>query len=175
MVIPSLQAGGMERVMSELIGYLASQNNIILHLVLYGISREIFYPIPENLKVHKPDFIFNNKLRLLSTVRTLLFLRKTIKHLAPDSILSFGEYWNSFVLLSLLGLKLPVYVSDRSQPDKSLGCFHENLRKWLYPKAMGVILQTEKAKEIFVVRNRQKNISVIGNPIKQYTPGVIHE
>ena len=168
LLIPSLQAGGMERVMSELAWYFSEKDEVELHLVLYGINREIFHSLPENIEVHKPVFQFSNRLRFLNTLRTLSFLRKRIRRLAPDSILSFGEYWNNFVLLALLGLKYPVFVSDRSQPDKSLGRFHDMLRHLLYPSARGLILQTGKAKDIYLRKNKHKNISVIGNPIRSF-------
>jgi GalNAc-alpha-(1->4)-GalNAc-alpha-(1->3)-diNAcBac-PP-undecaprenol alpha-1,4-N-acetyl-D-galactosaminyltransferase len=169
LTIPSLQAGGMERVMSELAFYFASKSEPEVHLVLYGISREIFYPIPDNIIIHIPKFKFDNRWRLFYTLKTLCFLRKSIRKIKPTSILSFGEYWNNFVLLSALCLRYPVFVSDRSQPDKSLGWFHDNLRHWFYPRAKGLICQTEKAKEIFLAKNRHSNIAVIGNPIKNYS------
>jgi GalNAc-alpha-(1->4)-GalNAc-alpha-(1->3)-diNAcBac-PP-undecaprenol alpha-1,4-N-acetyl-D-galactosaminyltransferase len=164
LVIPSLQAGGMERVMTELIYFISKQKDIEQHLILYGITREIFYPVPESVSIHRPSFIFNNKFRLLSTFKTLIYLRKEIKRIDPESILSFGEYWNSFVLISVAGLKYPVFVSDRCQPDKSLGRFHDWLRKRMYPKAKGIIAQTIKAKEIYHTFN--SNITVIGNPVR---------
>ncbi len=168
LVIPSLQAGGMERVMSELAGYFALKKDVELHLVLFGITREMFYSIPDSISVHKPSFRFNNKQRIISTIKTLYFLRRKIKQINPDSILSFGEYWNNFFLISTLGLKHHKYISDRSQPDKSLGRLHDLLRQWLYPKATGLILQTEKAKEIYLENNRHDNIAVIGNPIREF-------
>ncbi len=167
LAIHSLQAGGMERVMSELIWFFASKKQVKIHLILYGVTREIFYPLPENIEIYLPSFKFRNKWRLISTIRTLLFLRRTIKKISPDSLLSFGEYWNNFILLSVFGLKYPVFISDRSQPDKSLGWLNDNLRHWLYPKATGLILQTEKAKEIYLTKNKHNNIAVIGNPIKK--------
>jgi GalNAc-alpha-(1->4)-GalNAc-alpha-(1->3)-diNAcBac-PP-undecaprenol alpha-1,4-N-acetyl-D-galactosaminyltransferase len=166
LVIPSLQAGGMERVMTELAEYFSARENIETHLILYGITREIFYPIPENIFIHKPSFSFNNKWRHLSTIKTMIFLRNTIRRIKPYSVLSFGEYWNNFVLLSLFGLNYQVFVSDRSQPDKSLGWIHDMLRNRLYPKAKGLIFQTEKAKEIFLSKNKHPNTAVIGNPIR---------
>ena len=168
LVIHSLQAGGMERVMSELASFFANKGEIETHLVLYGINREIFYEIPDNVIIHKPKFIFNNKKRLISTLKTILYLRKTIKSVKPKSVLSFGEYWNNFVLLSTIGLRYRVFVSDRSQPDKSLGKFQDCLRQKLYPKATGLILQTEKAKEIYLRNNHHHNIAVIGNPIRTF-------
>ena len=167
LVIPSLQAGGMERVMSELAGYFATKKDVEIHLLLYGIQREIFYALPPDIKIHKPGFTFKNSLRLYYTIKTIFFLRKSIKKIKPDTILSFGEYWNNFVLLALLGTKYPVYVSDRSQPDKSLGKFHDLLRKWLYTKSAGVILQSKKARSIYQKNIRRINIKVIGNPIRE--------
>ena len=166
LVIPSLQAGGMERVMSELVWAFSAREDVEVHLILYGISRDIFYSIPDIIHLHKPAFKFSNHFRFFNTLRTLFYLRRTIKHIRPLSVLSFGEYWNNFVLLSLLGLKYPVFVSDRSQPDKSLGRFQDILRRILYPSARGIILQTGKAKEIYLQKHRHKNIAVIGNPIR---------
>jgi GalNAc-alpha-(1->4)-GalNAc-alpha-(1->3)-diNAcBac-PP-undecaprenol alpha-1,4-N-acetyl-D-galactosaminyltransferase len=165
-IIPSLQAGGMERVMAELANYFVKKEEIELHLVLYGIKRDVFYAIPKDIHVHKPSFTFNDSIRVVSTVRTLFFLRSIIKKIKPDSILSFGEYWNSFVLLSLYGLKFPVFVSDRSQPDRSLGKLQDRLRSFLYPRAKGVIAQTKIAKEVYQRLYRHTNICVIGNPIR---------
>jgi GalNAc-alpha-(1->4)-GalNAc-alpha-(1->3)-diNAcBac-PP-undecaprenol alpha-1,4-N-acetyl-D-galactosaminyltransferase len=165
LLIPSLQAGGMERVMSRLIQHFAAKPGIELHLILYGIKREVFYPLPAGVKVHRPGFIFDNRFRLWHTVKTLWYLRQKFKQLRPDTVLSFGELWNNFVLLALYGLKTAVYVSDRCQPDKSLGRFQDWLRKWLYPRAAGVIAQTEKAKQLYQTYFQHSNIAVIGNPI----------
>lgn len=167
LVIPSLQSGGMERVMSELAHYFCGKSEYEVHLVIYGISREIFYKIPENIQIHKPTFEFDNTKRAWNTIKTLWFLRKKIKEIHPDTVLSFGELWNNFVLLASLGLKVPVFVSDRCQPNKSLGKLQNNLRNWLYPKSAGVICQTQKAKDIYQGMFRHFNFVVIGNPIRE--------
>lgn len=166
LVIHSLQAGGMERVMSEVANHFSMKQNVKVHLLLYGIKRDIFYPLSSNITIHKPSFLFNEDKRMISTLKTILFVRRKIIQINPDTILSFGEYWNSLVLIATMGLRYPVYVSDRNQPDKSLGKTHDLLRKWLYPFAKGVIAQTNKAKEIFNSTYRQKNIAVIGNPVR---------
>lgn len=162
-LIPSLQVGGMERVMSELIGEFAKKEKVELHLILYGKTREVFYYLPNNIIIHKPEFKFGK--RLIFTLKTLLFLRQKVREVNPDTILSFGEIWNNFVLIALTGLKYPVYVSDRCQPDKNLGKMHEVLRKYLYPKASGIIAQTNVAKEIYRKKINNSNIAVIGNPV----------
>lgn len=167
LVIPSLQAGGMERVMSEIAWNFSKRKNVELHLIMFGRNRDIFYNIPDNIIIHKPEFIFDDKHRTLSTLKTIFFIRKEIKKINPDRILSFGEIWNSFVLLSLFGTKYKVYISDRCRPNKSFGRFHDFLRKKLYSKAEGVIAQTNKAKEIYSQQFHNENIVVIGNPIRE--------
>ncbi|MCX6238335.1 MAG: glycosyltransferase [Bacteroidia bacterium] len=167
LVIPSLHAGGMERVMSELVGYFCQKLNVEVYLVMYGMKPEIFYPLPHNLVIHQPDWEFDNKKRKWNTLKRMIYLRHTIKKINPNSILSFGEYWNSFVLLALFGLKYPLFVSDRCQPNKSLGRIHNVLRRWLYPKAAGVIAQTQIAKDIYWNQFHHTNIQVIGNPIRR--------
>jgi len=166
-VIPSLQAGGMERVISELAGHLCKKPELEVHMVLYGIKPELFYKVPDNLIIHKPLSIFNNRLRFFYTIGRLVYLRNTISKIFPDTLLSFGELWNSFVLLALWNLPYPVYISDRCSPARKFKSFFTLLRKVLYPKAKGVIAQTEKAKEIYETQFRNDNICVIGNPIRQ--------
>ena len=167
LIIPSLNAGGMERVMSELAIYFCSKPELEVHLVMYGIKPELFYSIPSNLIIHKPDFNFNNKLRFWFAIKTLFFLRKKVKSISPNSILSFGEYWNNFVLIALFGLKFPVFVSDRCQPDKSLGKIHNTLRRFLYSRSKGVVVQTKKAEEIYQKIVPGAKLFVIGNPIRE--------
>ena len=176
LIIPSLQAGGMERVMSELISYFSKKHNVKIHLILYGINRDIFYSLPEGVSIHKPKFEFNNRNRAWSTLKTLVFLREKVQSIKPKVVLSFGEVWNNFVLLALFGLKVPVFVSDRCQPDKSLGRLHNTLRKILYRRAKGVIVQTDQAKGVYTSFLTPPKIHVIGNPIRQISnPERIHK
>jgi glycosyltransferase involved in cell wall biosynthesis len=169
-IIHSLGIGGMERVMALLLNEFAKKfdGQHELHLILIGRKRELLQQIPDDIIVHKPSWEFNNTFRLFSTLRTLFFLRKTLKKLKPDCVLSFGELWNNLVLLASLGLRLPVFVSDRSVPNKNLGLLHNFLRKTLYPTAEGFIAQTDKAAKIAQNSSWNSNISIIGNPIEPF-------
>ncbi|MDD2983066.1 MAG: glycosyltransferase [Crocinitomicaceae bacterium] len=165
-LIPSLEYGGMERVMSLLLNVFAKKN-VQLHLILYGKTREVKYNIPDSVIIHRPTFSYSATNRFIFTLKTLLYLRKEIKKIKPNSILSFGEYWNNLVLISLYGLRYPVYISDRSQPNLNLGKIQNKLRDFLYPKAKGYIAQTLKAAEIAKKNEWNSNITVIGNPIRE--------
>lgn len=151
--------------MSLLISEFSGQPDLRVHLVLYGRNREVFYELPDDVSLHRPEFEFDRYPRILSTLLTLLFVRRTLLALKADGVLSFGERWNSFVLLALLGVRIPVFVSDRCRPEKSLGWLHDRLRRWLYPRATGVIAQSAHAKRIFERTYRHGNIQVIPNPV----------
>jgi len=156
----------MERVMAELANYFSKKEEFEIHLILYGINREVFYNIQDSVIIHIPPFKFNNKVRVVSSLRTIFFLRRIITKLSPYSILSFGEYWNSFVLLSLIFTRFIIFISDRCSPEKRYSLLHTILRKVLYPGAAGIIAQTETAFNIYTSQGLNNNIRVIGNPIR---------
>lgn len=156
----------MERVMSILLNDFAQRAQIEVSLILIGRNRNIEYDLNQNILVYKPSFIFDDTKRNLSTLKTMQFIRKTVKKIQPNCVLSFGEVWNNLVLLSLLGKKVPIFISDRSQPDKNLGFLHNFLKKKFYHKASGFIAQTSQAASIAKRKKLNKNIKVIGNPIR---------
>lgn len=161
----------MERVMTEIAWNFSRRNDIELHLLMFGKDRNIFYDIPQNIIIHKPSFQYTNGQRVWFTLRTILYIRKELRQLRPDRILSFGNYWNSLVLLSTIGMRLKIYVSDRSKPDKDMGKLQNWLRRKLYPKASGIVAQTHKALEISQRMALNDNIVVIGNPIRSIDLG----
>jgi GalNAc-alpha-(1->4)-GalNAc-alpha-(1->3)-diNAcBac-PP-undecaprenol alpha-1,4-N-acetyl-D-galactosaminyltransferase len=168
LIIHSLGIGGMERVMVHLLEEFSKYENVELHLLLIGNKREVLYTLPKNVVIHKPIWEFDNNKRKLHTLKTISFIRKSLKDIDPDTVLSFGEIWNNLVLLATLGLKVPIYVSDRSIPGKNLGRFQNFLRNKLYPKASGFIAQTEKAEKVAIKSGWNNNIIIIGNPVAKF-------
>lgn len=166
-VIPSLQPGGMERVMSVLANGFAFFCDVEVHLILYGSDRSVFYQIEPNIQIHIPKFEFNKQRRTWCTWRTIRFLRRTIHEINPSTVLSFGSMWNSLVLLSCVGIKNPVFISDRGTPLRYTTGIHAKLKNILYPTAAGIVVQTKYAEEVYRKRFRQKNYCVIGNPIRE--------
>ncbi|MBK8486685.1 MAG: glycosyltransferase [Bacteroidetes bacterium] len=157
----------MEKVMASLANYFATNSKDEIHLILYGKPHEIFYDIHTLVIIHKPHFAFNTKYRRINTIKTACFIRSTIRKIRPITILSFGHIWNSLVMLSLLGIKKKIFLSDRAQPDLPISFVYQKLRKYLYPKATGIIAQTIYAKDFFQRWMPYNNIRVIANPIHE--------
>ena len=83
--------------MSELINGFIREQDAEVHVILYGIARDCFYEIDKRAVFHIPGFKFTNKHRTWSTLKTMQYLRGEIKRIKPDTVLSFGNYWNKEV------------------------------------------------------------------------------
>ena len=163
LVLPNNTCGGMERVMIEIANYLSLIDNIQVHLVLY--ENDNFYFIDKKVIIHLPSKK-KTKRKILLLFKYFWYLRNTFKKVKPYSILSFGETYNSFCILSNWGLGNRIFVSDRSRPDKDWGRFHNLLRKFTYKMATGIIAQTNYAATFICNEIKKTNIFVIGNPIR---------
>ena len=176
LVCPSLKAGGTERVVAEFANFLAGDLTCDVQLILFS-DVDSFYTLSDRVSVIALDSA--HKSERLSTLRKFGRLRSTLKCLRPSAVLSFGCVYNSFVLVAALGLGLRVYVSDRSNPYRNTefrlrrdplkrhdGPIHYFLRKWLYPKAAGVLVQTEAARTIEQTFSSNRNIVMFPNPTR---------
>ncbi|MEW7279393.1 glycosyltransferase [Aquimarina sp. 2201CG1-2-11] len=167
LVIPTFLSGGMERVMSELANHWAHEG---VHVdLIFLVDHEPFYQISEKLNsVSMPSFGYKKNVlsKLFYKVKLLFYLRRKYKNLNPDVVLSFGEGYNLFVILSTLGTKKKIYVANRSNPFKKLPFMLKMFEKVLYPIAEGIFVQTSLAKEVVYNKIKHENIKVIPNPIK---------
>jgi len=165
LVIPSMISGGMERVMSELANYLVKNDARVWLILMF--RDEVFYKLDPRIQVIEPSF--RKRSNLTYAFFLFPFVRRKIRSIHPDTVLSFGERYNSYVLLATLGLPYPVYISDRSSPHKSLSNFNLWMSKLLYKKSAGIVAQTSKAAELLSKRLKgaQSNIRVIPNPLRE--------
>jgi glycosyltransferase involved in cell wall biosynthesis len=168
LAIPSLNIGGMERVMIEIANFIKNNSDYEVTIIKLTRSEKNFYTIPNGVTLVEPDFSFNRKLRIYHSFKLLWFLIKTIRRIEPLSVLSFGEMYNSFVLLSSFFTNTKYFVSDRSQPNRKWGFFHEKMRKLIYGRAYGIVAQTSYSKDFFESELNHKNIQVIPNPVREH-------
>lgn len=167
LISPSLKNGGLERVMSELATYFASKKEVQVYLILL-IRCDKFYSVSEKVQIIEPDFNYKNYSRVFFTFKILIYLRRTVKKINPSVVLCFGERYNSFAILSLIGTNNSVFVSDRSSPCFRMNLFDRLLKKVLYKISAGIIAQTSLSKEIAKKEINHHNITVIPNPIKKF-------
>lgn len=171
LIIPSLDQGGMERVMSNIANSFVNRG-IETHLILL-INRNIAYTVDDRVLIHFPEFEYNSSLR--NKFKVLSYLIKKLREIRPTSALSFGEIFNSLSIVAGKLTGINIYISDRSSPIKSKGLINDALRKLLYPLANGLIAQTNFAKEVFKRRKYNSNIIAIPNPLKELASKNAHQ
>lgn len=162
-VLSSLSAGGMEQVMVQLANYFA-QTGVAVEFILLS-KKPHFFTLHPAIDYKEPKFTIDQMSRILFQWRDFWYLRKQLKKLKAQHVLTFGGKYNSFVLLAGLGLKKKIFISDRSRPTISYGRFLDAINPRVYHFATGIIAQTDIAKKILEQKIRHSNIKVISNPL----------
>jgi GalNAc-alpha-(1->4)-GalNAc-alpha-(1->3)-diNAcBac-PP-undecaprenol alpha-1,4-N-acetyl-D-galactosaminyltransferase len=165
-VAPSFSMGGMQSASITLANELVTLKycNVILCSI---IQKEHFYTINEDIKVVEP---INFNLNSISLLKTILYLRATIRRYNPESILVFGKFYGSISLLSAIGLKKRVFITERSSPYYKWPLMQRLFNRLVYSLILptGVISQTSIAKEVQQSYYGNKTpIRVVPNAIKR--------
>jgi len=166
-VSPSTNMGGIERALVLLANTFIEKDYKVDFISC--LAGEHFYELRREICLIEPNFkrLPGLNSRLIFYPRLCLFIRRTIISKNPDAILSFGDWFNPIVLLSLLGLRYPVFISDRTSPDR-YGFPLEQVKTILYPRSTGFIAQTKRAADFKHKKFGQKlNIKVIPNALRE--------
>lgn len=160
-VTRNMLAGGAERVIAQLANYFVKQG-IDVKIVTLD-DEKMFYDINSQIEMIAIGKKSTN--RLLDKWKRYSEVRRIVDCLKPDVVLSMPEDIGIYVILALLGCRIPVYVSERNNPWVMPNVkVTRLLRRLMYPFAKGLIFQTDTAKSFFP-KNIQKKSVVIGNPI----------
>lgn len=158
-VIGSLEAGGAQRTVVLLCEGLLSQGHHV-SVVTFNGSEKDFFELPKGIE--------RTALCISSCLQTLIKftrLRRGILATKPDVIVSFIETMNIMVLFAMWGTKVPVVVSERSNPKSyKISVIWKWLRWWIYQKTDRIIVQTKAVSNYFLPKFQGK-LSVIPNPV----------
>jgi glycosyltransferase involved in cell wall biosynthesis len=158
-----LAGGGMERSLVTLANHFINAGSDVTIINLY--KTEIFFEIDSRINIVWPSFKRVNK--AIYILRLLSYIRKEVHRIKPEVVLSFGETFNAYVIIStrLLDLRRLI-LSNRMWPSLKLGFPLDQANYLLYRYADGVIAQTTKAKELISEKSPNKNIVIIPNSVK---------
>lgn len=166
-IIPTLKQGGMERVVSELANYANTKGYDVS--IIFLEKNSLFYHLDERINTYFPSFGYQKTFisKLIFKIKLLFYIRKIVLKVQPISVFSLPHKYNSLSVLALFKTKVPIYVSDRSNPKNNIGFFQELFRKLMYPYANGIIAQTRFAELTMIQKGiRNDNYKVIPNPVK---------
>lgn len=158
-----LGSGGIERASSSLANHFSHLGYDIQILALY--KDKIFFKLDKSVNFVEPNFDRTDLGKLNYVFKLIRFIRNETKKFNPDTILAFSEWTNPYVVLALMGLKYPVFLSDRMNPLAKLPVISEVLKRITYRFVSGIIAQTNFAKRILYEKTKSNKIYVINNPV----------
>ena len=158
-----LKGGGQERALSSMANYYAKKDYTVSVINLF--RTEQFFELDNRIQVFWPKINRQKYNRIVYALLTIPYLRKAVKDFNPDVLLSYGDWFNPFVIFATKGMKKKIYVFDRMGPGINLGYLINNARKLTYRLADGVVVQTQIAANIVRHQTKAKNIKVLPNPV----------
>ncbi|SHM67102.1 glycosyltransferase [Myroides odoratimimus] len=164
LIIPSLEKGGMERVMSTLANEFCKLGNRVT-IICTLPNRSIEYDLDERVNV--VSYKVNYKKSIIFKLKICNYLIRTLKNVPCDYVISFGERFNPMSILCARILRKPIFISDRSNPYKVFSKAIELQRRLSYPYASGMLAQTTEAKKILGNKGFNNNIEVFANPLRK--------
>ena len=164
-VSPGLSGGGgMERSLVTLANYFSKIGYEISIVSLF--KSEVYFDVNEKIKIIWPNIERAKHNRIIYSVLIIKYFRTAIKKVNPDAVISFGEWFNPYVILVTRFLGIRLFVSDRMGPNLSLGFMLETARKFSYRYANGIIAQTKASASILSKKTGVKRIKVIPNAVQ---------
>jgi GalNAc-alpha-(1->4)-GalNAc-alpha-(1->3)-diNAcBac-PP-undecaprenol alpha-1,4-N-acetyl-D-galactosaminyltransferase len=165
-ILNSLEIGGIGSVASLLANGISLNNKIEIDLILLH-DKQKFFEVDDKVKIISNPYKREFQKKMIYAFKTFNFLRKTISNGKYDRIVVHGEWITSFVSFSLLGVRRPpIYFYDHSNPLRKGQHPFQALMKWTYGRADGIIVLSQKAKEVIFAKSKNKNIIVIDNIVE---------
>ena len=163
LVISDLSYGGQEKVMATLAAEWSRHFDV--HVICI-FSARTDYPLPDNVKLHGLNVNNHSFItKIFSTIGAFFKFRQLLSLYLPKAILSFAPVYNMFTIVSSFCKHQRVFVSERNNLKRFSSRSVYYCRKIIYPHAVGIIAQTQVAKERMYKQIRHKNITVIPNPV----------
>lgn len=157
-VIHALGYGGA----GKMIVYLANHfSKIGYDVVVYVEEQEgKHYDMEPGVQIYQETEFFNNY--YTRHFRQIFQLRRRVKEIKPDMVISFQTNQNALSVLATRGRHIPVIVSERGDPYQ-YNDIVAKLKTWVINKAEGGVFQTHKAMQYYG-KELQKRSIVIYNP-----------
>ena len=172
LAISSLSTGGSERVISNMANHWAANGWDIVLLTTDNGREPPFYPLHPSVEYINQSLWSGGSTitRSLGYPRSAFLLRRMIQSVHPQCVISFSMAMNIRVLVSLFGSKIPVVISERSDPmslvriSGVLWRLRHAVRSLTYPLASQLVVQSPSARLCFSARLQSKTV-VIPNPV----------
>lgn len=160
--------GGAERVLSLMANHWVAKGYDITLMTFEAQENTPFFKLHESVRLKKLGLTghSNNILQALqNNAGRIAALRRNLKALSPDVLISFGDQTNVVAILASIKLDFPVIVSERIHPFyHDIGKLWNLLRRATYRLANAVVVQADTIGEAMPYVPTEKLVT-IPNPI----------
>ncbi len=167
-VLPSLGAGGSERVVTTLANFWAGQGREVGIANFDEAAFSPFYSLAPEVDLFRLDLpAASGRLpsQILQTRRRVKALMQIYREFEPDVVISFLTKANVMALLAASPSRVPVIISERNNPTlQHFNLFWRMARAYAYPKAFSFVTMTRGAAEYYPESQRPRT-SIIPNPV----------
>lgn len=169
LLIHSLVAGGAERVMSRMANHWAAKGWEVVLITFVDDQIPPFYPLDPRVELRclgVASRSHNSGEAFTHNFTRVLRLREVVRESRVQVLISFMMPMNILAILATTGLRVPLIVSERSDPRRqSLSRLWRALRWALYGAADALVVQSERVLQFFPERMRRTG-RVIPNPVE---------
>ena len=178
----SMRGGGTERVISILANRLVNRGHNVTILMIADPTIE--YSLDERVQtLGITDTVggsMSGRIKRLREIRRIV--KEAYRHITADScieangdtrVIAMGTVASMFTLLATLGLRVPIIISERNDPNRlnhrPIKPIERMLRDLLYARAARIVLQTRDAISCFSGKTA-RNCVIIPNPLPEAMP-----
>lgn len=158
-IIDILTYGGAPKILCEIASAMKSYGHSVIIYSYASLYSQIEIPTGIVYLSGKPY----NKSKMFKHFCKIFDVRRTIKHQKPDIIVSFMPYPSIISILSSIGLRTKVIISERGDPAV-YGGFIKRIGHFIIAHASGAVFQTQEARSFYTGAIYDKSV-VIPNPV----------
>ena len=164
---PNLYGGGAERTLARLANHWAEQDRFVTVVTISNIHPNDF---PLSPRVDRIGLGLTSNGGFADAVRGNLERMRAVQwaiaEMRPDVVVSFIEQANVLALLAAQSQRVPVIVSERTDPSKHLvPAPWRWMRRHTYPRAESLVVLTEETAELMAEFYPRERMVVIPNSV----------
>ena len=165
-IVSAMNLGGAQRVVSILCDHWSQNGYQVTLISTYTGEKTNHYLVNENVSLrYLSDSPYLSRSKLVNLLWKLFQLRKLVKSINPDQVISFLTRVNVASALSLVGLKIPLTICERTwTPFATLNKKFYWLYKILFKNIDRIIVQTDESRTWLHNYFPTIEVNVIPNP-----------
>jgi glycosyltransferase involved in cell wall biosynthesis len=168
LLISAMNTGGAQRVAATLVNAWADRGDDVILMSTFSGSRGCFFELHPRVRlVYLADLVHGGGSLFTGAFARFFALRRFIAAEKPHVVISFLTSVNVAAILATRRLGIPIIVSERTDPivEDETNFFWRALRKFTYPFADAVLVQTRGIVAEFVRQIPRMQITVVPNPL----------